>query len=505
MSSRELLVGEGPDVQQPKAGAHADSHDNGTVPRRRGWLVRRALAGADVIGLLTAFLSAQWLYGDHQLGFPDRISGSAEIALFVVTLPGWILLAKLYGLYEGDEERADHSTVDDVARVFNMLTAGTWIFFAATWSMDFANPQVHKLVSFWLAGVVLVPAARAGARSLCRRSTTYEQRTIVVGAGIVGQCVARKILQHPEYGVSVIGFVDDEPRERETGLRDLTILGGLADVRSIVRANGVERVIVAFSRDPHEEIVGLVRSLDDLDVQIDVVPRLFEVIGPHVHVHGAEGLPLLGLPPTRLSRSSLFLKRAMDVFLAATGLVVISPVLLAIATAISIDSGGPILFRQIRMGQSGRTFTILKFRTMTADADKRKHEVAHLNKHLAGDPRMFKVARDPRITRVGGFLRRYSLDELPQLVNVLRGEMSLVGPRPLILEEDRHVDNWARKRLNLKPGITGVWQVLGGSDIPFAEMVNLDYLYVSTWSLWRDVRLIFGTLPVMLRGSSETC
>ena len=151
------------------------------------------------------------------------------------------------------------------------------------------------------------------------------------------------------------------------------------------------------------------------------------------------------------------------------------------------------------MGQRDRPFVILKFRTMTADADERKHEVAHLNKHSDGDDRMFKVPDDPRVTRVGRFLRRYSLDELPQLVNVLKGDMSLVGPRPLIPDEHRHVDGWAQRRLDLKPGMTGLWQVLGRDDIPFGEMVGLDYRYVTTWSLWQDVRLLFHTIPVMAR------
>jgi exopolysaccharide biosynthesis polyprenyl glycosylphosphotransferase len=265
-----------------------------------------------------------------------------------------------------------------------------------------------------------------------------------------------------------------------------------------VREHDVERVIVAFSRDSDERVVDLVRSLDDLDVQIDLVPRLFEVLGPHAHMHAAEGLPLLGLPPARLSRSSLLLKRAMDVLLAAAGLVLLSPILFAIALAIKLDSRGSVLFRQLRVGQGDRPFMILKFRTMVGDADARKEDVAHLNKHLCGDPRMFKVPNDPRVTRVGKFLRRHSLDELPQLINVLRGEMSLVGPRPLIVEEARYVDGWARKRVDLKPGITGLWQVLGRSDIPFDEMVNCDYVYVTTWSLWGDVRLLFRTIPVVL-------
>jgi lipopolysaccharide/colanic/teichoic acid biosynthesis glycosyltransferase len=156
------------------------------------------------------------------------------------------------------------------------------------------------------------------------------------------------------------------------------------------------------------------------------------------------------------------------------------------------------------MGCNGQTFRIWKFRTMTADADERKHEVAHLNQHLraGGDPRMFKVPDDPRVTRIGRKLRRYSLDELPQLINVALGQMSLVGPRPLILDEDQHVYAWARRRLNLKPGCTGPWQVLGRSRIPFEEMVKLDYLYVTGWSLFADLKLVARTIPVLARGSS---
>jgi lipopolysaccharide/colanic/teichoic acid biosynthesis glycosyltransferase len=203
----------------------------------------------------------------------------------------------------------------------------------------------------------------------------------------------------------------------------------------------------------------------------------------------------------RLSHSSKIIKRAMDLLFASAGLVVLSPLLGLIALAIKLGSNGPVLFRQVRMGSDERTFRILKFRSMDLDADSRKAEVAHLNDHLRpyGDIRMFKIANDPRVTRIGRILRRYSLDELPQLVNVLRGEMSLVGPRPLILDEDRRVEEWGRRRLDLKPGMTGLWQVLGRSDIPFAEMVKLDYLYVTTWSLGSDMRLILRTLPLVLR------
>jgi exopolysaccharide biosynthesis polyprenyl glycosylphosphotransferase len=468
------------------------------VVRRRGWLVRRALLAADVAGLAAAFFVAE-------LAFPlaprDRIGASTEFVLFLLTLPLFVVVAKLYGLYDRDEERTDHSTVDDLVPVFHLVTVGAWLVFAGAWFVGFAQPSLPKLIVFWSAAVALVTTARAVARALCRRSLIYLQNTIVVGAGDIGQLVARKLQGHPEYGVNLVGFVDAEPREQRADLEHVALLGPPERLPALVRTFDIERVIIAFSRDSHEETLDLIRSLKELDVQIDIVPRLFEVVGPSVGLHSVEGLPLVGLPPLHLARSSALLKRAMDVALAGAALVVLAPVLALVALAVKRSSPGPVLFRQRRMGAGDRVFRILKFRTMVADAEERKDEVAHLNKHRrpGGDARMFKIPDDPRVTRVGAFLRRYSLDELPQLWNVLRGEMSIVGPRPLVLDEDRYVDAWGRSRLNLKPGITGPWQVLGASEIPFDEMVKLDYLYVTSWSLFTDLKLVLKTVPALLR------
>jgi exopolysaccharide biosynthesis polyprenyl glycosylphosphotransferase len=235
------------------------------------------------------------------------------------------------------------------------------------------------------------------------------------------------------------------------------------------------------------------------DVQIDIVPRMFEVLGTNAQLHTIEGMPLVGLPRTRLSGSSRLLKRSFDIIAATLGLLILSPLFLVMAALIKLDSRGPVFFRQVRMGAQDRMFRVFKFRTMVVDAESRKAEIAHLNMHSAEDPRMFKVPDDPRVTRPGRFLRRWRIDELPQLLNVLAGHMSIVGPRPLILDEDRHVSSWARRRLNLKPGITGLWQVLGASDIPFEEMTKLDYLYVTNWSLREDLRLILLTVPALTR------
>jgi exopolysaccharide biosynthesis polyprenyl glycosylphosphotransferase len=470
------------------------------VVRRRGWLVRRMLLLADILGLAVSFALANTFVGPAG-GDLGRVNALGELIVFLATVPLWVVAAKIYGLYDHDEERADHSTVDEVVAVFHLVTVGSWGLFIGAWVTELAYIDFVKLAVFWACAIGCVSVARAGARAVCRRRLAYLQNTVIVGAGDVGQLVARKILQHPEYGINLVGFVDSAPKDRRSDLDHLTLLGSPERLRAIVRMFDIERVVIAFSNETHEDTLELIRSLKDLDVQIDIVPRLFEIVGPSVGMHTVEGLPLVGLPPLRLARSSRFLKRTLDVAASAIGLFVLAPVFAVVAILIKLDSPGPVFFRQVRMGAGDRTFRIYKFRTMVADAESRKAGLAHLNKHAAngGDARMFKIPADPRITRIGRVLRRYSLDELPQLINVLKGEMSVVGPRPLILAEDENVQAWARDRLKLKPGMTGLWQVLGRTDIPFEEMTNLDYLYVTGWSLKSDLSLILRTLPAVFR------
>jgi exopolysaccharide biosynthesis polyprenyl glycosylphosphotransferase len=382
--------------------------------------------------------------------------------------------------------------------VVHVVTLGMWFFVFVGWATGWAHPSVPKLLVFSLLAIAFVPVARALARTAARRSTLYVQNAVIVGAGMVGTLVARKLRNHPEYGIRVVGYVDSDPVDGALSDPTVPLLGDITELPQLVEPLNVDRVIVAFSRDGHDEMLRALRLLRTSPVQVDIVPRLFEVIGPNARMNMVEGLPLVGWPPAPLSRSSRLAKRLMDVSVAVLGLVLLSPVLALIALLVKLDSPGPALFRQVRMG-AGKTFRIFKFRTMRVDAEELKDGLRHLNLHLSDDPRMFKVIEDPRVTRLGHFLRRFALDELPQLVNVLRGEMSLVGPRPLPLEEDDHVREWARARLHLKPGITGMWQVLGASDIPFGEMTRLDYIYVTNWSLWGDVRLIVRTLPTLAR------
>jgi exopolysaccharide biosynthesis polyprenyl glycosylphosphotransferase len=475
--------------------------------RRRGWLVRRMLLLADVTGLVAAFLIAELFFGPSP-GAGTRVDFAGELLLFALTLPVWAVVAKVYGLYDHDEERTDHSSVDDFSGVFHLVTVGAWLVFAGSRLVDVGDPGLAKIGAFWGIAVAAISLARVAARALCRRHVSYLQNTVIVGTGRVGQLLARKLLQHPEYGINLVGFVDDRPKPLRTELRHLAVLGDRGSLLDIVQALDVERVILAFTRDTAGGQIDLVRSLAEHDVQIDLVPRFYELVTPSIDMHAVEGLPVMGLRPMRLARSSQLLKRGLDVGVAVLGLLFLAPLVAAFGLLIKLDSPGPVFYRQVRVGRADRRFRIWKLRTMLIDADERKADVAHLNKHLVegGDPRMFKIENDPRVTPVGRFLRRYSLDELPQLLNVLRGEMSLVGPRPLIPEEAQHVIDWGRRRLELRPGVTGLWQMLGRDEIPFEEMVKLDYVYVTNWSLGGDLRLLFQTLPVLAgaRGTGDS-
>jgi len=473
-----------------------------TVRRRyrRGALVRRSLLVADVMGLVLAFVLATAIVSSSGAS-GDRVTPGFEYVAFLLAIPLWLLLLRLEGLYDRDEERTDHSTVDDIVGVFRSVTIGVWIFALFGVATHLVQPVLARLGVFWLAAVVLIPTLRSLARTLCRHLPGYEQNAVIVGAGHVGQQLALKLTNHREYGINLVGFVDDRPTglDDELAQRLPLLLGGPDRLRECVLEHGVERVIFAFSNDSHEAVLANIRAIRDLDVQIDIVPRYFEVFGGGAEVHTLEGIPLVGLRPMRLSRSSRILKRAFDLVAATLGLLFLAPLFAAAALCIKLESRGPVFFRQVRRGSNGTTFRIYKFRTMVAEAEEKKVDVVHLNMHRERDPRMTKIPDDPRVTRVGRFLRRTSIDELPQLINVIKGEMSLVGPRPLILEEDAFVQEWARKRLDLKPGITGLWQVLGRSDIPFDEMTKLDYVYVTNWSLREDIRLILLTVPSLLR------
>jgi exopolysaccharide biosynthesis polyprenyl glycosylphosphotransferase len=256
-----------------------------------------------------------------------------------------------------------------------------------------------------------------------------------------------------------------------------------------------ERVIIDRTEFAADQVIGMIDACRRLSIKVSILPDAVESLGPSVEIDAVQGVTLLGVNPPMLGVTSRAIKRTFDLAIASAILLLFAIPMLLIAIAIKLDSRGPILFTQSRVGRGGRTFRLFKFRTMYRDAEARTEELMAQSR----DPNWLDLERDPRITRVGGLLRRTSLDELPQLLNVLGGEMSLVGPRPLPEAEDRMVNGYARGRLDLTPGISGLWQVLGRTVIPFDEMIKLDYMYVTNWSLWLDLRLMLQTLPAVLR------
>ena len=493
-----LLERRGPALTVPQQAA----------PRRirRGWLVRRALLAADVFGLLVAFFVTELLFADnHVVG---GVGTGSKSAIFVASLAAWIVAAKLYGLYDRDEERATHSTADEVVNVFHLITVGVWVFYATSWLVGLAHPSQAKLTTFWLLAILAVIGMRLAARALARRHPAFIQNTLIVGAGDVGQLIARKVLQHPEYRINLVGFADGDPKELRRDVRGVQVLGDLDDIIEVVRANDVDRVVVAFSRDREEELLQLVRALRTHDVQIDVVPRLFDTVGPNSALHSIEGLPVLSVAPVRISRSSRLFKRCIDIAGASVLLVLTAPLLLLIAWLIHRDSPGPVLFRQTRLGMDMHRFTLLKFRTMHQGTDAAPHR-QYLEQIMSVDAvpvenNLYKLDRPGEITRIGGWLRRTSLDELPQLLNVLRSDMSLVGPRPAIpyeleLYAPHHIERFA-----VPAGLTGLWQVEARAHSTFREALDLDVVYARGWSLGLDLRLLLRTPLLMFRKRETT-
>jgi exopolysaccharide biosynthesis polyprenyl glycosylphosphotransferase len=476
--------------------ARAPGHERGTKDRHaRRTLVRRALIVADVWALGFTFAIVHMILGTSaKQGF----TSGQELILFLLSVPCWLALAGLYGLYEGDRLRADTTTLDDFWPLFHAVTVGVWLTFVVSRLTNHVHASERRLILFWFLALAILPLGRVIMRVFIRSRVAFVQRTLIVGAGLVGQEIARKIQRNPSYGLELAGFVDNDPLPLHPELADIPVLGTTDDLSVIVRDYGIEHVMLAFTGDGHDAGLDVVRACNDLDVELDIVPRLFEVVGSKAQFHSLQGTPLLGLSPPVLSTSHRIAKRAIDILGATFGLIVLSPLLAVVAISIRLNSKGPVLFRQERIGRGQQPFTILKFRTMVADAEDRKSEVAHLNAHLSTDARMFKIPEDPRITSVGRVLRRYSIDELPQLWNVLRGQMSLVGPRPLIPHEHQYVNDWGLRRLDLTPGLTGLWQVFGRSEIPFAEMLVLDYLYVTNWTLWGDIKLVARTIPALM-------
>jgi exopolysaccharide biosynthesis polyprenyl glycosylphosphotransferase len=470
-------------------------------------VLRHLLMTADVVGLCVAFLAADALLGGGTSDGMDRLGASAEFFVFLATLPAWVLVANIHGLYSLDEKRTDHSIADEIVRVFQLVTLGTWLFALGSRLLALAEPSLWRMALFWGVAIVAIATARTAARTAARRTASFGQKAVIVGAGSVGQLVARKLLQHPEYGIRLVGFVDTEPLGGEQ-TAGAPLLGRPEELAAIVTEHRVDRVILAFTKEPHERMLELVRTLRPLEVQIDIVPRLFEVIGPQVDIHYAEGVPLLGIRSPRMRAGNRLIKRSIDVVGAALALLLALPACIVIAVCVKLDSPGPVLFRQTRLGEGMREFTSLKFRTMTVETSPDAHR-DYIATTMAADAAphrngLFKLERSQEVTRAGRLLRKTSLDELPQLVNVLRGEMSLVGPRPCIPYETAFFAEHHFERFLVPAGLTGLWQVTARANASFREALEMDVAYVRGYSLGLDLRLLLRTPVQVFRQQRST-
>lgn len=464
----------------------------------------RLLIASDTVALAAAFLLAGvvvWEARGRGAVHPEGV------AVFVAALPGWLLAGRLYGLYPADERSANHRTIDEWISIGQLIAMGILAVLAIAWLTRIGQPATHRLLVFAALAFVLVPAGRATTRTLARRRAAYVQNAIIVGAGEVGQLVARKLMDHPEYGINLLGFVDIPPKQWRNDLVPMPILGGVDDLAAIVNECGVDRVIVAFSKQNDQDVLARVRPLAGR-VHVDVVPRMFELIGPSEGLAEVEGIPLVSISPQVRSPHALRCKRVLDIVGASMALVLTSPVFLWAAWRIPRESPGPVFYRQTRLGANMREFTMLKFRTMAVDTDQSSHH-AYVERTMSGEQtgefgRLYKLDRADVVTPTGRWLRTTSLDELPQLLNVLRGTMSLVGPRPCLAYETPYFEPHHFERFLAPAGITGLWQVTARAHASFAEALEMDVAYVRSWSLRLDLSLISRTPIEVLRQRKAT-
>lgn len=401
----------------------------------------------------------------------------------------------LAGVYQTRERRP---LSEEIGRVVSSASFAFMAFIAAIFLFFGGGYSRALFLMAWALSVTFLACVRALVRLIVlyrRYRGLGVKRTVVVGSNDLAKTVMHVITTEPGSDYRLIGFVSEDAPIGSLGR--FPGLGPITQLREIIQEQAVDEVIVALPAASRERISAIAELCRQEGCGFKIVPDLYELSLSQVDVDQIRGIPLIGLQENTIRGFNLAMKRVMDVTLALVGLVLLAPLWAVIALAIVLDSPGPVFFRQLRVGKNGRLFYVYKFRSMRVGAEEEKERLRHLNE--ASGP-LFKIRNDPRLTRVGRVLRRLSLDELPQLINVLKGEMSLVGPRPPTPEEVAQYEPWQLRRLEVAPGITGAWQVSGRSELPFEEMVLLDLYYIDNWSLALDIQLLLRTIPAVLSG-----
>lgn len=461
-----------------------------------------AVAVTDVLLINIACAIAYWLRYDLQwfasvdeaFFVPYRLFIPISVALTFVLLG----IYKLGGVYN---QPRGASWFDEVYGLTTGTATGIILMIFAI--VFFFRPFFYSRLIFVYAGVLIVVLLSASrlvkrmVRTHLRKRGQGVDRLLIVGAGEVGRTVMRNVVAHPSLGYHVVGFVDDDPDKGSTNIGRFEALGNTTNIPRLVKALAIDEVIVTLPWMYHRKIVSIIAQCEREQVRVRIVPDIFQMTLSHLDVEDLAGIPMIGVREISIGSGEMVFKRAMDIVVSLAGLILLFPLFLLVALIIRIDSPGAVLFRQIRVGKDEQLFVCYKFRSMFRDAEEEKEKL--LDRNEADGP-IFKIRNDPRITPVGRFLRRSSLDELPQLLNVLMGNMSLVGPRPAPPVEVQRYQPWHKRRLGVAPGITGMWQVSGRSQLTFDEMVLLDLYYIENWSPVLDIQILLRTVPKVLLG-----
>jgi exopolysaccharide biosynthesis polyprenyl glycosylphosphotransferase len=464
--------------------------------RRAPWWV----IASDVVLIGLSIVIAYWIR--HELRWFREISYDHPLSAY---LPFGLVYTLLMLLaFQTDRVYLSwraQQWLDQVYRIVNAMAKSVVVILAITFVLQPLQYSRLLLIEAGVISAILLALARVVQARIASRLYAKGigvSRVIIVGAGEVGRTVMRTMVARPELGYRIIGFVDDNPQKGQTDIGRFKALGGLDNVSKVIGEQQVDEVIITLPWMYHRKILAVVRECERWHVSARIVPDLFQMSLSQVDVNDLGGVPLIGVQKVGLGGEARLVKRGVDVIGALVGLTIGFPLLALIALAIRLNSPGPVIFTQTRVGAGGKLFKIYKFRSMVEGAET---ELEHLRELNEADGPLFKIQDDPRLTPVGRALRRTSLDELPQLWNVLRGEMSLVGPRPPIPLEVEGYQEWHKRRLETRPGMTGLWQVSGRSLLSFDEMALLDIYYIENWSLWVDFKILLRTIPQILFGN----
>jgi len=464
-----------------------------TEGRRRQ--LRVLLQGLLDASMIVAAFSLAYLLRFYWQIIPalDEPPAAPYFVILTPLLPAWLLIFAAYGLYREQIQ----PFFDETLKVASAVSVGMMLLLAGSFFYrDFSYSRLWMLLA-WAISVALVLGARGTLRLVLRAARARGidvRRVLIVGAGPEGVTLAQTLRLHPELGQQPVAFLDERPRAEVAGL---PVAGSPAEILRAVRRFGAHRVIIAQPQEAREQTMRVAALCQEAGVPFAIVPDLYTLAATGAAVEVVGRMPLLSLQGSPLGGWGRHLKDALDVVGALLGLLITLPLLAVIAAAVVMDTPGPVFYRQRRIGKGGVPFSAWKFRTMVPGAEAVLAEDGSLRRQFE---RSYKLLDDPRVTRVGRVLRRTSLDELPQLLNVLKGEMSLVGPRPIVEDELAKYGPWERRLLCVKPGLTGLWQVLRHEEPDYAHRVRLDMYYIDHWSLGLDLQILLRTLPSVIAG-----